>query len=461
MGVRIGPLEPLFVLSPALTGSSPWERYKSGAHSFPDYGWASPGLIARLSVLTDAFSRTEGVRMGPTFLVRTSRGLHTQYRRLTIFSQKAITASAGPVNTLGSRRSSSDVYVVTDSPPTKRQRPDSSRTHGSAKSHFFLGSKPAAHEDVLDLTRSVSRDDQCDLKSSSSTGNTASSTAAIISEFRNARPKPSSHPGRRKRKSRLPSETDNIARAVTPKGSSLATKTAGQDSRSGAVDSPDILAIDEHPPPANIGSDIQPRAPAKRMLHLCQTESTGPPVKRPKPTQASKESIEGSEDELNAQPDKTEMKKKSNFSSLTQPRQQIDAGSDIRSSIFGGFRRLLGPSLPTRSRMVLKKAACGKDLYENDGQGLRQIILCPETKNSSKLVPMTASGDRLQLAWLNIDTKAAFRVLHAATASPCVIISRSKTVDFEAKLALEFETPQGASELISIMDSDKAEEKSK
>ena len=375
---------------------------------------------------------------------------------LTI-SQRSINATAGPVNTLSSRRLSSDVHVVKDSPPTKRQRPESPRVHGPVKSHFFSSPKPVAHEDVLDLTRSVSWDDQYDLKSSSSTGKTTHGAAVNVSEFRNARPQVSSHPGRKKRKSRLPNETDYIAQALTPEASGLATRISILEGRSGAVDSPDVLANDEHPPPAHVASDVQPQQLAKRMLHLCQTESTGPPIKRPKRTQALKESIEGSEDELSAQPDETLGKKRTNFTGLDQPRQQLKARGDIRPTAFGGPRRQREISPPTRPSMVLKKAACGKELYESDGTGQGQIILRPEPNNSFRLVPITASGDLVQVAWLNIDTKAAFRVLHAAGASPCVFLTRSKTADSEAKLALEFESSLGASRLVSFMDGDRAE----
>ncbi|POR37197.1 Ubiquitin-like-specific protease 2 [Tolypocladium paradoxum] len=345
---------------------------------------------------------------------------------------RGIKALAGPANTLSCPPSSSDVCVLKESPPAKRQRQDGSRNHGPLKSHFFLGSKPAAHEDVLDLTGSISRDDQYDLKSSSSTEKTTPSAAANVSEFRNACPRASSHPSRKKRKSRMPD----------------------------AVDSPDVLANDEHPPPANIVSDVR-QQPPKHTLHFYLSESTGPPIKRPKQTPAPRESIEGSEDELNAEPDKTERKKKNNFSGLGQPRQQIKARGDIHPTVFGSVRRPLETSPPTRPDMALKMAACGKNVYEIDSQGQNQIILRPESNNSYKLVPTTTKGERLQLAWLNINIKTAFQVQHAATASPCVIVSRPKTFNFERKLALEFNNLHGASRLVSMMGGDKAEEKPK
>ncbi|PNY24339.1 Ubiquitin-like-specific protease 2 [Tolypocladium capitatum] len=404
---------------PKGTRWDPLERYKFRAHSSPDYG-------------------TEGEGMGPSRL-------------------RAINGSAGPVNTLASPLYSSNVYFVNDSPPPKRQKPDGSRVHRTLTSPYFSTPKPAAHKDVLDLTRSISRDDQYDLESDPSTGKSTSDAPPNVSELRNARQTADSHLGRMRRKRRVSCRPDNIAGALTPKVSGLAAKTPGRGSRSDAVGSPDALANDEKPPPAEIVSDVQ----SKRMLYLCHSESIGPPIKRAKQTQPPRESIETSEDELTAEPGKTERKKKTNFSGLDQPRQQVKARGDIQPTMFGDLRQLLEPSPPTYPGMVLKMAACGKNLYES-GQGRHQVILCPESTNSFKLVPTTTSGELLlQLAWLNIDTKAAFRVQHAATSSPCVVVSRSKTVNFEGKLALEFNNPQSASRLVSMIDGDKAEEKPK
>ncbi|GFP55360.1 hypothetical protein TASIC1_0005021800 [Trichoderma asperellum] len=195
----------------------PFARYHSNAHSFPDY-----------------VEPKHSTTMGPERL-------------------KQINGATRPVNTLSVRRY--DSLNDPDVPASKRQKKDTTRTHGTTASPYFSNSKPSKSSDIQDIHVEGSHDDVYDIISTSSAGN-ASLGAIGLDEYRRVL------------------RTD--------------------------IDSPDVLAFEQRPSTVtNAVFDASRYFNSKRDRPYRLAENTGPQIKRQKPSTV-KEPIDLSEDELQA-----------------------------------------------------------------------------------------------------------------------------------------------------------------
>ncbi|KAL3957574.1 hypothetical protein ACCO45_008152 [Purpureocillium lilacinum] len=339
---------------PKRARESPWERYLSDAkHSYPDYG-----------------SKEE--RMTSKRLVVHAFGLTVEVVAET--SQRSINGQSGPVNTLN-RQTHYDSVPWDASPPSKRQRPNASDTILSFTGRGSGSSDRRSQVHVEDLTKSSSHDGH-DVWSISSAGKVPS-TAAALPEFRHAQTYGrSSKPRQRKSRQSL-SQT-----GLQAKGHDTTTPTHFGDRSD--LDSPDVLAIEDHPAPSRVVSDLLPSRKAVRP-HQAMDRS-GPAVKRANPAKGR-------------------------------------------------------AALPD---MTLRRAACGKAFYDPEGQSDRVVRLVEDGKDTQTLVPVTDNGKRAAQPWLAINMATVQKVFHASTHSSCVIVERPGNNIHPGKAFLEFKNLEAA-----------------
>ena len=379
--------------------------------------------------------------------------------------QRSLNRSGGPVNTFFRKpasdpRSTSTVTLAGSS--TKRQKIEFPSNAGYSTSRFFTRKHPRAK--LYDLSQDGSPEDPYDLKSvSSTTSYQKPSVHPTVAEFRTAQPR-NRTPSKRSRRRRRP-----VPSKVRAKGSA---NGSGDDSI--GPDSPDILAIDNgSPPPANVISDIvSQQGAAKRAREL---SFSGPQVKRPKPAHNPSDSIEVSEDELQAT-------SKSSRDSVTERRTnffqvpnrnitRVRSRGDIPSTKFRSSGNSNAPDTREELGFRLKKAVSGFNLW------------CPKSAQKGTLIPQlrddgstkwafhlsiqqasdgTAMEDPSEIEksdvhesipWLQITSDKLQTVQHYATRSPYVHIKRHISPGAPAALDLMFDSKEEAVRFLSSIDS--------
>lgn len=377
---------------------------------------------------------------GCQVLVRSVLPIFCSHDADFFLKKKLNSALTGPFDTL-----------TTEETPAKRPRTNGPQAadHLSA-SPYLQPPKSSVHTDSQDLGRSSPLDHTIERMSVSSTGDSSTTSQtrvhSHVDEYRKATVPArlvSRGPGIR-RSSRKQSSSINLNGIRNGRDGGLASSS--QCSTNG---SPDALASDGRLPQANGVSNAQRQSQRSGWMmppFKAQTKKTQPPVER----------ICDSEDELSFEPEK--YNRKTNFSGIRQPRQPKARGDTQHKTL-----RTTSLNQPMQSplapEMVLQRAACGKELYDSDDAQNKQIHLRFDSSSNSELVPVTAEGERLPFRWLQIRVQKCSTLLHAAGNSPCVAIHRPSTVDFDAKLNLEFTTKRGASALVSIMNTTKHEVK--
>lgn len=349
--------------------------------------------------------------------------------------------------------------VALAAPSAKRQKIESPSRHAYTTSRFFT--KKSSRALLYDLSQDGSLEDPYDLKSTSSVASYQKpSIHPTIPEFRNAQPK-NRTPSRRSRRRRR-----RMALNIHTEGS---VNGSGEDSL--GPDSPDVLAIDNgSPPPANIISDIaSQRGPAKRAR---QPSFSGPQVKRPKPAHDPSESIEVSEDELQAASKESRggaAKRRTNFSGL-ESRNPTRARSrgDLASTDFRSSKTSKTADTKTRIGFSLKKAICGSNIF------------CPKPTQQAKLVPQlrddgSTKSFRLNIQhvhdeatlenpledekldveesipWLQIIPDKIQAIEHHATHSPYVRIRKRTTPGAPPVLILLFDSKEDALKFVGCI----------
>ncbi|OTA07600.1 hypothetical protein A9Z42_0085120 [Trichoderma parareesei] len=244
---------------PTKSRLDPFARYHSDAHSFPDY-----------------VDRNRKAIMGPDRLKRINGSV------------------TKPVDTLSVKRF--EARNEPDVPAAKRQKKDNTRTYGET-SHYFEPSraKNGIHEILID-------DDTVDHRSNSSAGIAGAGNLALR-EYRALDDK--LHTGRkppRRRRSRTGTNLSSPLNGAVNTRPDVFRSPAFQKRGTliSVQDSPDVLGAQEPDAgPANITSDLFSHSSTKRN----RSNLPRPMFKRQKPS-TTKEPIDISEDELQADPTK-------------------------------------------------------------------------------------------------------------------------------------------------------------
>ncbi|KAK4083074.1 hypothetical protein Purlil1_11018 [Purpureocillium lilacinum] len=419
---------------PKRARESPWERYLSDAkHSYPDYG-----------------SKEE--RMTSKRLVVHAFGLTVEVVAET--SQRSINGQSGPVNTLN-RQTHYDSVPWDASPPSKRQRPNASDTILSFTGRGSGSSDRRSQVHVEDLTKSSSHDGH-DVWSISSAGKVPS-TAAALPEFRHAQTYGrSSKPRQRKSRQSL-SQT-----GLQAKGHDTTTPTHFGDRSD--LDSPDVLAIEDHPAPSRVVSDLLLSRKAVRP-HQAMDRS-GPAVKRANPAKGVLESIQSSDESLDdlsndKEPVQLPSKKPTNFDGVasTSSQKRVSSRGDIQQTTFQRPQRTTAGSRAALPDMTLRRAACGKAFYDPEGQSDRVVRLVEDGKDAQTLVPVTDNGKRAAQPWLAINMATVQKVFHASTHSSCVIVERPGNNIHPGKAFLEFKNLEAAMAFVRAVPTDRTIER--
>ncbi|KAK1247799.1 hypothetical protein MKX07_000687 [Trichoderma sp. CBMAI-0711] len=311
---------------------------------------------------------------------------------LTDSEQKRINGSVTkPVDTLSVKRF--EARNEPDVPAAKRQKKDNTRTYGET-SHYFESSraKNGIHEILID-------DDTVDHRSNSSAGIAGAGNLALR-EYRALDDK--LHTGRkppRRRRSRTGTNLSSPLNGAVNTRPDVFRSPAFQKRGTliSVQDSPDVLGAQEPDAgPANITSDLFSHSSTKRN----RSNLPRPMFKRQKPS-TTKEPIDISEDELQADPTKR-----------------------------GGASRQSG-ALPRSSG----------------------------TSGAPSKIPMREDGQKLgKLTWLGIDLDD-IRLFGTSEDTQSAFVLRSQKGDAGPKLYLKFETRNGLEIFRGTLKSSGAEEK--
>ena len=337
-----------------------------------------------------------------------------------------------------------------------------SRDERSAKRHkkdvgTGLSSKSSPYFDSNAVRprggRHDSLDDLVEIQSSSSMATGKSTKRPFqIAEYHNAQPmtygkKAQARSYSRKRNIRDLSRTlrNNETHPATPDWRHVRTK----NSPSGTLvaDSPDVLAIDDGPPPSNITSDLQrpPRFMKKETISHSNTDR-GPSIKKPKASR-QRETIDDSEDELQANEETG--KRSTNFSNVCPPKRQHARG-DIQSTHFTSQRRGRDTK-PVHKPMRLVRAVSHRDLYPPKDVEYPEVFLHAEGPNLTGLVPKDKHGAVCDLPWLRVDLSRVQGYRHHGTRSPFVELKGPQSLGHPPKVLLELGSVQDAVELIGLI----------
>ncbi|KJZ80436.1 hypothetical protein HIM_00286 [Hirsutella minnesotensis 3608] len=342
---------------------------------------------------------------------------------------REINSLNGPRNTLHCQNETST--SLHDIRPQKRQKPDGPAMMG--KSRYFPSPEQSTSKTTFDLTNP-------EAMGAPIAENTSKAT---VPEFRTSSSFTKYHKPR-KRKKRAQSGSQHGPQSCD-RGSSISDIV----SLCGADQSPDILSSDDHPPRADVVSDVHSQPVVKSV-----TDMTGPPF-RNRHSQKTPENI--SDDELLHDPARRE-KRPHNFSTLRQPRSGEQAKGDIQQTVFKNDKQLSSETVQDPAPMALKRAVCGSQIYESIEGENNQIVLQPSA-SFEVVVPVMADGGEASQQWLRIDTKKILKYHGTSGGGPYVMIRRSMThgTGNDGTLWLEFTSPHGASTLASMMSNKEAE----
>ncbi|GAB0144866.1 hypothetical protein EsHS_00005319 [Epichloe bromicola] len=339
--------------------------------------------------------------------------------------------TAGGLNTLTNPpRSSASSYSPSESPRSKRHKPDitSPDPRDPIYSRYFATPERHGADETHDLTLSGSQEDLHENKSDSSTGKSKTVRAAV-GEFRSTQPNNSCYPEKNRARRSWSNSCRHRLLGTARKSEGNNPDTPGRLKKSGSLESPDVLGEDD-PPPATICSDIV-RAWPKRSRPASRPETTSPHFKRPRVHQ-SIESIE-SEDELSK--DQHGGSRRTNFSDLATPKRTSSRG-DILPTQF--LKSQPKPSGTTEYKGVpplyVRRAVCGKHTYATPG-GKQKLFLKQDRDDSLLLLPQNAEGP---LDWLAIDLENVTKMQHACTESHLVHVTRPRSNNGGYSLWLEF-----------------------
>lgn len=368
---------------------------------------------------------------------------------LTDSEQKRINGSVTkPVDTLSVKRF--EARNEPDVPAAKRQKKDNTRTYGET-SHYFEPSraKNGIHEVLID-------DDTVDHRSNSSAGIAGAGNLALR-EYRALDDK--LHTGRkppRRRRSRTGTNLSSPLNGAVNTRPDVFRSPAFQKRGTliSVQDSPDVLGAQEPDAgPANITSDLFSHSSTKRN----RSNLPRPIFKRQKPS-TTKEPIDISEDELQADPTK---RGGASRQSAALPRSSGTSGApskipmrgDIQPTIFEKSSRC-----PSVKSMGISRAVCGKSIYSRD-ESQSAIALRREGKEGRRLEPIAEDGQKLgKLTWLGIDLDD-IRLFGTSEDTHSAFVLRSQKGDAGPKLYLEFETRNGLETFRGTLKSSGAEEK--
>ncbi|RDA95836.1 hypothetical protein CP533_5089 [Ophiocordyceps camponoti-saundersi (nom. inval.)] len=234
------------------------------------------------------------------------------------------------------------------------------------------------------------------------------------------------------------------------------------DDLTSASGSSDILA--QHPPPANVVSDVQPPSGSGGL--------TMTSYKLPQPTRGAEQAPKAedklnsnhikvleSDDELNFDPMKVPKsealpnsesteKRQTNFSKIVDKDRQSASRGDILRTRFGKPRQLKHP-LPQEHVVIGVKRAVGGRIIYDSGQGQPPVLLqLQEIQKFTghKLVFALAQSEKT-LKWLEIDIETIKNVKHSER---CLVIERPV-----AKLFIELDTVKDCKKLLKLIPVEK------
>lgn len=318
--------------------------------------------------------------------------------------------ATAPVDTLGLRTSDmaeSPSTVSPASPLSKRRQ-----LHGPRLSPYFTSFQAEPAHETRPSTRDSSHDDLYERRSTSSAGKSLAAVANLA-EYRNAHPKVAARSPRVRKSRSRPSPADGL-----------------------------------HPHP----SPSSKRAPSSHGLEVVL-----PPFKVRR-TRPQTETVDLSDDQLalDTVPPRPgpERKRTSNFSRLQLSPRLTRSAFDIQPTSFAKPppRGLLSLSPKMVPKMLLRRAVCGKNLYDADSRHAEQLFLCPESANGVKLVAVTAHGLPSSLDWLRIDLSTIFSLHQAKGYCNSVHICRPSSANPEGKLWLEFDDARSVKNLTRLTD---------
>ncbi|KAI9149279.1 ulp1 protease family [Paramyrothecium foliicola] len=417
-----------------------WERYRSKADSFPNYGYGTPRqaqinarhhLPAALPLLT-----SPGQPRNPKMVHKL--GQFHAFR---------------PVNTLHS--SPGAASIPKDEPPAKRQKKDVAGRHPSTTSPYFSQAVPSNDGSRKGLADDL-YDDRIEAQSISSTATGKTLSRHGIEEYRKSQPPPfpgvsgrNSARGNRK-KYQIGYYCKKDGPPVTPSLKSSHSNANGLPG-DGAADSPDVLGVEDtadsekYPPPANITSDIRhPNHSLKRGHSSQMAEVNLPHVKRAKAARWT-EQIDESEDELSGATGPDKAGRRTNFTNIHAPKR-----ADIQSTQFKA-KRNQPAAKPMPNPMRLVRAVTPRHEYVDEGDAEHAVWLHAEGLPACRLVAKNAKGKRLLLQWLDIDISKVLSCRHHSTHSRFVCLARPQSSGIPNKLYLEFETESEASALVNLL----------
>ncbi|KAG6040332.1 hypothetical protein E4U41_000889 [Claviceps citrina] len=378
----------------------PLARYYSEAHSFPDYGW-----------LKELNGSTAG-------------GLNT------------LTNPPPP---------SLAPYPPGGSPRPKRHKPNDPKD--SSRSRYFPTTEPETH----DLTYSDSQEDPYDLRSNSSTGKPMVARVGV-KEYRNAQPK-NNAARPRTRKSRSSIGNHRLLDAAG-KGRNTNLDLLDRSENPEALDTLDVLAGHDDPPPSNVRSDLARVCP-KRTRSECYTETSSSHFKRPRVHQQNEESID-SEDELSR--DQYREKPLPKNLDLFNSKRTSTRG-DIRPTQF--LRTRPNPSYATPSPEMplihVRRAVSGKHTFPGTGED-GEVVLQSVHGGSPLLSPKCTLDAKSSLGWLAIDLDKVTQMEHAATHSHFIHVLRPRSNNFESNLWLQMMDHRDVMSLVRITKSNQLKE---
>lgn len=94
--------------------------------------------------------------------------------------------------------------------------------------------------------------------------------------------------------------------------------------------------------------------------------------------------------------------------------------------------------------MVVVRAACGRQVFENGGKVEEALRLVPGSKNENKLSPTTLAGKHVPQHWLCVDVVTTSSLQQKAPDYPHVVVERPRDSEMESKLFLEFANGESA-----------------
>ncbi|KAM0254340.1 hypothetical protein ACHAQJ_006872 [Trichoderma viride] len=372
---------------------------------------------------------------------------------------KQINGATKPVNTLNLIRF--EAHNDPDAPVSKRQKKDSTRTYGQTTSPYFSKPRPPKNSDVQEAHVESSQDDLYDIISTSSAGNVGV-TALALNEYRHVLPP--SRRGARVRKSRTSSNSVSQPQsdAVDAKSNVHRFPTlqsSNRDRLSIDPDSPDVLAFEELRSTAtDAGSDVSRHFNSKRDRPFRLAETTGPHIKRHKPSTA-KEPIDVSEDELQADFAKYTEPNDSKSpppitSDLLRRQKKATMRGDLHRTVFGKSLRQ-----PQSDDIAVTRAVCGKWIYDRDSHS-SAVVLRREGKGGKRLEPVSEDGRVAdEHIWLGIDLEQVRSFGYSEGPSRYGYIMRSQSGDAGPKLYLEFESIDSTKDFLEILKSANIEER--